>query len=245
MDKISSINIKAVGFDVDGTLTEYRTRISDKNFLALTGLSKFCEIFVVSGGSCERINSQLGYFHSDVYGNYGMEISSYIDGSTPTIVKRESVPVDRDSVRTRVDKLRNECGFTEYSGDPVLIYESGMISVPLLGTEGLPERKITFDPDRHIRLEVIDKFKAEFDGYSVYTGGANSFDIVPEPYTKISCVKDFCQRRGIDLHNVLFVGDEFFAGGNDYSVLEGGVKCAAVRSHLDIEALIADIILRQ
>ena len=69
--------IKIFAFDLDGTLTQHKTPIDDKNRAVLENLAKRYKLLMVGAGNCLRIHKQLGGFPIDVIGNYGMQYAKY------------------------------------------------------------------------------------------------------------------------------------------------------------------------
>ena len=80
-------------------------------------------------------------------------------------------------------------------------------------------------------------------GFAVRLGGTTSVDV-----TKLGIDKGYGMRKlrdtlGIGLHEMLFIGDALFPGGNDYPAKEAGVESIQVRdpneSKRVIEAILA------
>ena len=72
--------IKLIAFDLDGTLTQHKTPLDDKNRAVLQKLAERYTLLMVGAGGCMRIHNQLGGFPMDVIGNYGMQYAKYEDG---------------------------------------------------------------------------------------------------------------------------------------------------------------------
>ena len=69
--------IKLIAFDLDGTLTQHKSPLSDENRAVLTALSKKYKLLMAGAGMCRRIFNQMGQYPIDIYGNYGMQMAVY------------------------------------------------------------------------------------------------------------------------------------------------------------------------
>ena len=127
--------IKLVAFDLDGTLTQHKTPLSDKNKAVLDALGQRYDLLMVGAGQCMRIFNQLNQYPIDVIGNYGLQSARYNkETKALDIVCDEKLPCDRASVEERVTMLRNKYGFTEFAGNNVEFHPSGCVTFPILGT---------------------------------------------------------------------------------------------------------------
>ena len=211
--------VKLIAFDLDGTLTQHKTQLSDETRAILDALGEKYSLVMVGAGRCERIFAQMNEYPIDIIGNYGLEVSEY-DRNSQTLVNTEShkFACDRESVEARVMDLRHRFGFTEYRGDSVEFHDSGCITFAILGTKAIQEDKLAFDPDRAKRRKIYKEVCAAFPEYTVFIGGSSSFDMAPAPYDKRYALEVYCKARGIAPDEVIFVGDDYGEGGNDESV---------------------------
>ena len=211
--------VKLVAFDLDGTLTQHRTPLSDEHRAVLDKLSKKYKLLMAGAGMCMRIFGQMGEYPIDVLGNYGMQYAEY-DPETKTLDIREDnvLPCDKESIEKRVTMLREKYGFTEYKGDNVEFHSSGCVTFPILGTKADIKDKLSFDPDRKKRRAIYEDVKATFPEFTVFVGGSSSFDMAPAPYNKAYALAKYCEERGIAHDEVVYVGDDYGPGGNDESV---------------------------
>ena len=210
--------IKVFAFDLDGTLTQHKTPLEEKNREVLEKLSRRFTLLMVGAGSCARIHNQLGGFPMDVIGNYGMQYARVIGGEL-TLVRDDSVPVaDKGSVEERVTALRKKHGFTEFAGDNVEYHLSGCVTFPVLGTKARQEDKLSFDPDRAKRRSIYAEVCETFSEFNVFVGGSSSFDMAPKPFNKYYALDLWCKENGFTHDEVAFVGDDYGCGGNDESV---------------------------
>ena len=155
--------IKLVAFDLDGTLTQHKTPLDDKNRSVLDRLAKKYTLVMAGAGQCMRIFNQMGGYPIDIIGNYGLQFGRYDkESGTLVIEKDEVLPCDRPSVEERVTMLRNKYGFTEYRGNNVEFHPSGCVTFPILGTKAAIADKLAFDPDRKKRRAIYDEVKAAF-----------------------------------------------------------------------------------
>lgn len=211
--------IKLVAFDLDGTITQHKSPLEDKNKAVLDALSKKYKLLMVGAGGCLRIFNQLGRFPIDVLGNYGLQYGKYnAESGDLDIVFDLVFPCDRESVDKRITMLRKEFGFSEFSGDNTEFHSSGCVTFPILGTTARLDDKLAFDPDRSKRRAIHDRVKEVFPDYTVFIGGTSSFDMAPAPYDKAYALSKYCEENGILHSEVVYAGDDYGKGGNDESV---------------------------
>ncbi len=210
--------IKVFAFDLDGTLTQHKTPLEDRNRAVLEKLAKNYTLIMVGAGSCMRIHNQLLGFPMDVIGNYGMQYAKYTDGALK-IVRDSAVPcANKDAVEEKVMMIRKRHGYTSFSGENVEYHASGCLTLPLLGTKAAQADKLSFDPDRKKRRAFYGEVCELFSDYNVFVGGSSSFDMAPKPFNKYYALDLWCKENGYDHSEVIFVGDDYGIGGNDESV---------------------------
>lgn len=208
---------KLLCFDLDGTLTQHRSKLEKENADLLTELQKKYKVIMVGAGGCERIYRQMNEFPIEIIGNYGMQ-RSVIENGEFTLVNDEKTFPDKQYFLAIAKYLRQKYGYTEYKGETVQFHDSGMVTFPLLGTEADIKDKIAFDPTREKRRVMYPEVLELFKDYNVYIGGSSSFDFTDKKYNKYYAIKEYAEENGYDLSEVLFVGDDFGDGGGDSHV---------------------------
>lgn len=212
--------IKVVAFDLDGTLTQHKTKLAPENRAVLEKLSEKYKLLMLGAGTCRRIFNQMD-FPIDIIGNYGMQYAKYNPGTKDIdIVRNETLPVDKDTIEKKVATLRRKYAFTEFAGDSVEYHSSGCITFPILGTKAKQEDKLAFDPDRSKRRKIYEDVVNTFPDYVVFIGGSSSFDMAPKPYNKAYALDLYCKENKINHDEVVYVGDDYGPGGNDESVFK-------------------------
>ena len=217
--------IKLIAFDLDGTLTQHKTKLDPVNRAVLEKLAENHKLLMVGAGGAMRIFNQLDGFPIDVLGNYGLQEGKYNpETGELDLIRDLTFPCDRESVDKRVTMLREQFGFTKFAGENVEFHASGCITFPILGTKAKQEDKLAFDPDRAKRRAIHQIVIDTFPEYVVFVGGSSSFDMAPQPHDKYHALKDYCERNGYGLDEVAYVGDDYGPGGNDESVYLSEIK---------------------
>lgn len=225
--------IKLIAFDLDGTLTQHKSPLSDENRAVLLALSKKYKLLMAGAGMCKRIFNQMGGFPIDIIGNYGMQSAVYNENTKDLdIVEDIQLPCDRESVEKRVSAMREKHGFTEFKGDSVEYHSSGCVTFAVLGTKADIADKLAFDPDRKKRRAIYDEIKEVFSDYTVFVGGSSSFDMAPFPYNKYYALDKYCKEHGLTHEEVAFVGDDYGPGGNDESVYLSDINFVTIDDYL-------------
>ncbi len=224
--------IRLIAFDLDGTLTQHKSTLEPENRAVLDRLSKRYKLLMVGAGRCRRIFDQMEQYPIDIIGNYGMEGAVY-DPDTKDIrmIFEDVLPCDRNEMESRITMLRNEFGFTEYTGGNVEFHASGCVTFPILGTEALLADKLVFDPDRAKRRPLLARVREVNPDYNVFVGGTSSFDMTPSDYDKYQALDRYCCEHGYAHDEVLFVGDDFGDGGNDASVYNSDIPFLPIEDY--------------
>ena len=231
--------IKAFAFDLDGTLTQHKTPLDDKNRAILEALATRYTLLMVGAGSCMRIHNQLGGFPMDVIGNYGMQYAKFENGAL-TLVRDDAIACpDRQAVEDQVTGLRQKHGFTAFTGDNVEYHASGCLTFPVLGTRAAQADKLSFDPDRSRRRAFYGEVCELFSDYNVFVGGSSSFDMAPKPYNKYYALDLWCREHGFTHDEVVFVGDDYGVGGNDESVYRSDFNFVPVDDYRRLDEALA------
>ena len=75
---------------------------------------------------------------------------------------------------------------------------------------------------------MYDEVCAAFAGYNVFIGGSSSFDITPPGYDKYHALVKFGKANGLTPEEMVYIGDDFGPGGNDWQVKNGGIDCVEI-----------------
>ena len=231
--------IKVFAFDLDGTLTQHKTPIDDKNRAVLENLEKRYKLLMVGAGNCLRIHKQLCGFPIDVIGNYGMQYAKYENGELKIVRDDGVVCQNRECVEKIAYSFREKYGFTEFLGDNVEYHASGCLTFPILGTTAQNADKLKFDPDRKKRRAIYDEVCAAFPDYNVFVGGSSSFDMAPKPFNKYYALDLWCKENGFKHDEVAFVGDDYGCGGNDESVYKSDFKFITIDDYTKLSEVLA------
>lgn len=220
----SPMKPRLIAFDLDGTLTQHKTKPSREIVSVLDSLrSAGYGLLMVGAGNCRRIFNQLEGYPIDIVGNYGLQYAKFDESAGDLVfVRDERIPCDRESVLRRATSFRAKHGFNDFAGDSVEFHESGVVTLALLGTKARQEDKLAFDPDRSRRRAIYAETCALFSDFKVFVGGSSSFDMAPAPYDKAYALSLICAERSLTKDEILYVGDDYGQGGNDESVLLAG-----------------------
>ncbi len=222
--------IKLIAFDLDGTLTQHKTQIDEKNMNTLVKLSEKYKLLMIGAGVCERIFKQLREFPIDIIGNYGMQYARYNkETKSLDLVRNDgSVCENKQEIEEKAWYIRNKYGFTQFAGDNMEYHPSGCLTLPILGTKAQQADKLAFDPDRKKRRAFYDEVCEIFSDYNVFVGGSSSFDMAPKPFNKYYALDLYCRENGFSHDEVAYVGDDYGLGGNDESIYKSDFKFVCI-----------------
>ena len=71
----------------------------------------------------------------------------------------------------------------------------------------------------------------------MFVGGSSSFDMAPSPYDKYYALDLYCRENGLTHENVVFIGDDYGAGGNDESVFISDIPFIKIDNYKDFPAV--------
>jgi len=236
-------SIKVIAMDLDGTLTQHKTPLSQEHRALLLELSKSYKLLMVGAGQVMRIFTQLENFPIDIIGNYGMQYGAY-NASTGQmeLLRNTTVDCDRETITQKVAFLREKFGFTTFAGESVEFHPSGCVTFPILGTKAKQEDKLSFDPDRAKRRKIYDEVVETFSDYCVFVGGSSSFDLAPKPYDKYYALDLYCKEQGLAHSEVVYIGDDYGLGGNDEAVYKSDFPYLTIDHYCDFSEVIKPLL---
>ena len=225
-------------FDLDGTLTQHRSKLEAENKALLDELQKKYKVIMVGAGGAERIYAQMNEYPIDIVANYGMQESKMIDGKF-TIVRQITTTPNKEYFLEKAKYLREKYGYTEYKGDSVEFHATGMVTFPLLGTKADVADKIAFDPDRKKRKVLYPEVLELFPDYTVYIGGSSSFDFTEKKYNKYDAILAYAKENGYEQEEILYIGDDFGDGGGDSHIRIFGMDYVEITDYRKLREKLA------
>ncbi|XP_031419610.1 phosphomannomutase 2 isoform X2 [Clupea harengus] len=210
-------------FDVDGTLTAARQKVTPSMTEFLTRLKQRVRVGVVGGSDLVKIKEQLG---------------------DNVIEKVDYVFAENGLVAYRYGELHSIQSIQAYLGEELLQdfinfslnylakiklpkkrgtfieFRNGMLNVSPIGRSCSQQERIEFfelDKKEHIREKFVSVLQKEFagKGLAFSIGGQISFDVFPEGWDKRYCLGIVEQDTYQTIH---FFGDKTSPGGNDYEI---------------------------
>lgn len=220
-------------FDLDGTLTPPRQRITAENRDKILLLLKHARVGIVTGSTLsyviEQVDPDLFQAGLEIFPCNGTEHWKMKDGSwkmiSQPISMRDHLGNDwrqlhkaLQAMQADVMEVMPEIPLT----GQFVSYRGSMVNWCPIGREAGPDdRKIFEDLDANLKIRVgllvtlRDRLAAVTKKLTVKLGGSTSFDIYPAGWDK-----SYVLRRFNDDETVWFVGDRCGPTGNDHEIYE-------------------------
>lgn len=212
-------------FDVDGTLTKPRQKISkDFEEFLLEKVKKKCSIGIVGGSDFSKVSEQMG--GDDVTDKYDFVFpeNGLVEFKYGKLISKRSI--QEEMGEDKLQEFINFClGYLSKINLPLkrgtfVEFRSGMINVSPVGRSCSQKERDQFeiyDKEHRIREKMIAAIDKEFPeiGLTYSIGGQISFDVFPKGWDKTYCLRHLEKEMFEEIH---FFGDKTEKGGNDYEI---------------------------
>lgn len=212
-------------FDVDGTLTVPRQKITSDFTYFLEQLKEKVTVGIVGGSDLTKISEQVSSSDKDV-----TKMFEYVFSENGLVGYHNGELFHQKSIADFMgeDKLQQFINYTLHLFSDIKLpckrgnfveFRHGMINISPIGrscTQSQRDEFDAYDKLHGVRLKVVEQLKNEFQdsGLKFSIGGQISIDVFPDGWDKRYCLQ-FLEKKYSTIH---FFGDKTFEGGNDYEI---------------------------
>lgn len=245
---------KLVAFDLDGTLALSKQALKDDMGETLADLLTVADVAVISGGDWPQFEKQVASrlperAHRErlwLMPTTGTKLYVYRDGAWKTVYAELFGDAEKARIIEAFGEALEATGFVPEQTWGERIEDRGsQITFSALGQQAPLEAKETWDPDFAKRKVIQADLRQRLPGLAINMGGATSIDITREGVDKGYGLRKLASESGIQLAEMLFIGDAIFPGGNDYPAHEAGVDCVRVRDPQETISVVTAIVACQ
>jgi hypothetical protein len=238
-------------FDLDGTLAESKSQVDTEMSGLLYKLLGFIKVAVISGGDWPQFEKQLlsnlpqgeGLENLFLLPTCGTKFYKLICGKWEKIYSEDFTELEKKRINDALTKAIAETGFKAENTWGKLIEDRGsQITYSALGQEAPLTEKKKWDPDFLKREKIKKILDISIPEFSIHLGGTTSVDITKPGIDKAYGIMKLQDTLEIPIHNMVFIGDALFPGGNDYPVKEAGVLSIQVRDSHETKRIIEGMI---
>ena len=226
-------------FDVDGTLTPSRQKISSDFISLFYNFTQKEKVYLVTGSDRAKTLEQITPL---IYNNcqrvYNCSGSDVYEGDKNVYRSEWELPLD-------VEKFLND--ELDYSSFPLrnsnhIERRPGGVNFSILGRAKDPflgrKEYMEWDKKTNERADIADRLRSNYPGLSVALGGQTGMDIGPFGSDKSQILRDFTLDD--EIH---FFGDRMEKGGNDHSLGEAVKKLGGFTYNVDSYKDTRDVII--
>ncbi|MFC5370273.1 HAD-IIB family hydrolase [Arcanobacterium bovis] len=250
-------NYQLVAFDLDDTLAPSKSALPPAMAQELKKLLEVAQVCVISGGNFEQFDKQLldnlganseqlAQLH--LMPTCGTRYLRHIAGEWSPIYVRDLSDDERARALAALETNAKELGlWEEQTWGNILEDRGSQITFSALGQEAPLEAKKAWDPTGEKKERLRAAVAPLLPELEVRGGGSTSVDITRKGVDKAYGISELSKQTGIDIAEMLFVGDRLDEGGNDYPVLRLGIDTHAVTGWEDTVAFVGELVetLRQ
>lgn len=243
-------------FDLDDTLSESKTDITQEMVYLLYRLLERGQVGIISGCAYSQFEKQLLKQMSigpvSFAGFHLMPSSGSQLFQNDVLKGWHRIYHDTLSLREKVlicEEFRMACAITGIMPKDDLEYgeigedRDSQITFSMLGQNAPSSVKKPYDPDQSKRLKIAAVMNKSIGwGYEATVGGATSIDVTRKGSNKASGVNKLLEHLKIDKSKVVFIADALFPGGNDHSVISTGVECIPTKGPEETKVIIKGLL---
>lgn len=250
---------KLIAFDLDGTLAPSKSHFDPRMVALFDKLLAKYHVCVISGAKYELFQRQfLTQITSEpnslkrlhLMPTSGTRYYTYDDDQWRLQYAEDFEDDEKRRIIKALEEGLEESGYkaAKTYGDTIEDRDS-QITLSILGQEIVAELgeegvriKEEWDPDNSKKMKIRDIVQPKIPEFSVRAAGVTSVDVTRPGIDKAYGMKKLMEATGLNMEDILFMGDRIIPGGNDYPVEEMGIDCISVRSWEDTAYAIEGIV---
>lgn len=241
---------KLIVFDLDGTLAASKSSLDPEMASLLHDLLGIVRVAVISGGAWLQFEKQvLSKLPKDeslaklsILPTCGTQFFQYA-GEWKKLYAEDFTADQKEKIVSSLKKAIATDGFDVKKTWGATIEDRGsQITYSALGQEAPLDEKVKWDADYTKRKKIKATLDTLIPDFSVRIGGSTSIDITKPGIDKAYGIKKLRDILGIPVHEMIYVGDALFVGGNDYPAEQAGVISIPVRDPNETKRVIEAII---
>ncbi|WP_258727129.1 HAD-IIB family hydrolase [Cellulomonas sp. NS3] len=238
---------RLVAFDLDDTLAPSKSPLAPRMAGLLLELLDVVEVCIISGGQFGQFQMQvvdrltgadpaaLARLH--LMPTCGTQYYRHTGAAWDQVYAQNLTEDEKQRALAAVEGQARELGLWEpETWGPILEDRGSQITFSALGQAAPVAAKSEWDPTGAKKSSLREAVAALLPDLEVRSGGSTSVDITRKGIDKAYGMTRLADLTGIDLQEMLFVGDRLDEDGNDYPVKALGVPCHAVEGWEDTAA---------
>ncbi|GAA5989989.1 hypothetical protein JCM10908_002411 [Rhodotorula pacifica] len=249
---------RLIAFDLDDTLAPSKSPLDPRMLETFAALLETVPVAVISGGNFQQFEQQLV---NPLRRRDGLRLDDlhllptcgtrYYRWQEQDWVQQYAEDLSDDQKKRALEVVEaqaKEAGYWEAkTWGPILEDRGSQITFSALGQAAPVEAKKQWDPTGAKKNDLQRRVQALLPDLEVRSGGSTSVDITRKGIDKAYGMQRLAKMTGIELDEMLFVGDRLDPEGNDYPVKALGVPTHAVEGWEDTDAFLRELIpkLRQ
>jgi hypothetical protein len=242
---------KLIVFDLDGTLAESKSALDAEMSTLLAGLMSVAKVAVISGGDWPQFDKQLvanlpkGQRMENLIllPTCGTKFFQYDGAAWNKLYADDLTDAEREKIISSLNRVMDEVEFKpEKTWGEIIENRGSQITFSALGQQAPLAEKEKWDPDFSKRKQMQARLETYIPEFSVRLGGTTSIDVTKPGIDKAYGIRKLREVLGIEIGEMIFIGDAIFPGGNDYPPKEIGVDSICVRDTHETKRVIEAII---
>ena len=237
-------------FDLDGTLAQSKASIDAEMAKLLNALLGIVKVAIISGGNWSQFEKQvLAQLPHDAHlanlsllPTCGTKFYRYA-GDWKKIYSEDFTAAEKEKIISALDNAiaAADCKVEKAWGE-VIEDRGSQITFSALGQQAPLAEKMKWDPHFAKRKKIKAILDKLIPAFSVRLGGATSIDVTKAGIDKAYGIRKLRDILCIAIHDMIYVGDAVFPGGNDYPAKEAGAESIEVRDPDETKTVIEAII---
>tara|TARA_Y100001963_G_scaffold129440_1_gene184693 strand:- start:1612 stop:2322 length:711 start_codon:yes stop_codon:yes gene_type:complete len=205
-------------FDIDGTLTEPRQKMSDNHVLAFLSWMTNKNVYLVTGSDYPKVKEQLPDSVVRKCNGVFCSMANQFIQSGKIIYQKKWEPTQ--SLTDDLNFLYKASEFP-HKGKTIIEPRVGMINFSTVGREASQQQRDIYsrwDKENKEREAIVKVLSNKYTNLDFKIGGQISIDIQPKGANKSQASKWLREKfKGCELY---FFGDKITKNGNDYDIAE-------------------------
>ena len=242
---------RLIAFDLDNTLARSKKPMNDDMAECFSALTSLIDVAIISGGKYALLQSQVVAKLTDQANKSRIHLmptsgTRYYrwDGHQWTqVFARDLSDDDRAKAKESLERNARKQGvWSAHIWGERIEDRGSQITFSALGQLAPVEAKEAWDPTNEKKHRLAEAVAAELPNLEVRPGGSSSVDISQRGMDKAFAVRELASILGIDVAQIVFIGDRMEPDGNDYPAALVGARAVKVDGPSDTVKLIGEII---